>query len=290
MRELPDDNRTPYVTVVGIGELGVRVLLKLHENQREGLNLCAIVSDETRLPRGEKQITRICVEDVDAVARLSELRDVMQDRAVLVVAAMAEAFSAKALSGITLYAAEQNLAFLAALLIAPDGSEGQSDHIHQTKAIYMTPEVLRRQCRLQPELFDDDADVVAETALGIADMRFHNLIGFDVIDIRESLSRPGKMTAVFGQGNTAKDAVDDLLPVAKKIGIDLRRCELALFSMSGASNRLAIFEVHEALRLMAEKTDRDADSLSGDSFTLLSAPPDDSLGDKLKIFAVLCER
>ena len=40
---------------------------------------------------------------------------------------------------------------------------------------------------------------------------------------------------------------------------------------------------------MAKKVGRDLDSLSGDSLTLLSGPLDDSLGDKLKIFAAFCE-
>ena len=120
-------------------------------------------------------------------------------------------------------------------------------------------------------------------------MRRHNLIGFDVADMQEALSRPSKMAAVFGQGNTSEDTVYNLLLVAKKIGIDIRRCELAVFSMSGASKRLTVIEVHEALRLLAEKTGREPDSLSGDSMTLLSAPLDDSLGDKLKIFALFCE-
>ena len=111
----------------------------------------------------------------------------------------------------------------------------------------------------------------------------------DVVDMQEAFSRPGKMTAVFGHGNTAEDAVDNLLLNAEKIGVDLRRCELAIFSMSGAGNRLSIYDVNEAPYLMAKKMGREIDSLTGDSLTLLSAPIDDSLGDKVKIFAVFCE-
>ena len=289
MIELPDEKWTPYVTVVGIGELGVRVLLKLREKHRDDLNLCAIVSDKSQIAGRENQISTICVEDVDTIDQLSALCDVIQNGIFLVVADMAEVFSAKVLSVIASCAAEQNLAYLAALLITPDANEGTGDNIAQTRVICMTTEMLRRQCRLQPKLFEDEFDVVAETTMGIVTMRRHNLIGFDVADMQEALSRPGKMAAVFGQGNTAENTVDNLLLAAKKIGIDIRRCELAVFSMSGASKRLTVFEVHEAFRLMAEKTGREPDSLSGDSMTLLSAPLDDSLGDKLKILAVFCK-
>ena len=154
----------------------------------------------------------------------------------------------------------------------------------------MTAEVLRRHCEFQTGLFEDEFDVLAETALEMATMPFHNLIGFDGADMREALSRPGKMTAVFGRGNTSEDAVDNLLLAAEKLGVDLRQCELAVFSMSGASNHLSLYDVNEAPELMAKKMGRDLDSLSGDSMTLLSAPLDDSLGNKLKLFAVFCER
>ena len=149
---------------------------------------------------------------------------------------------------------------------------------------------MRRQSEIQPELFADEVDVIAEMTKGIATMPRHNLIGFDVADMQEALSRPGKMTAVFGQGKTTEEAVDDLLLAARNRGMDLKRCELAVFSMAGARKLLSIYDVNEAPDLIAKKLERDLDSLSGDSMTLLSGPIDDSLGDKLKIFAVFCEK
>ncbi len=49
MIDLPDEKRTPHVTVIVIEELGVCVLLKLGKKQRKELNLCAIVSEKTQL-------------------------------------------------------------------------------------------------------------------------------------------------------------------------------------------------------------------------------------------------
>jgi len=149
--------------------------------------------------------------------------------------------------------------------------------------------MLRRQCELRAGMFADEIDVIAETAAEMSTMSFHNLIGFGVADMQEALSRPGKMMAVFGQGNTAENAVDNLLLTAETIGVDLRKCELAVFNMSGAPDRLSLYDVNEAPNLMAKKVGREMDAFCGEPLTLLSAPLDESLGDKLKIFAVFCE-
>ena len=288
MIELSDEKWTPQVTVLGIGDLGVRVLLKLSKKQREELNLCAIVSDKTQLEGHEDQFSAFYVGDACFMGQQSELYQRMRKGAMfLIVADSSDMFSARAVSAIA-SAGQDMVSF--ALLMTADDNQGQNDYINRTRAIYMTPKVLRRQYQLQPGLFEDEFDVLAETALEIVTMPFHNLIGFDGADMKEALSRSGEMKAVFGQGNTVEDAVDDLLLAAEKIGVDLRRCELAVFSMSGASNRLSLYDVNEAPELMAKKMGRDLDSLSGDSMTLLSAPLDDSLGNKLKLFAVFCER
>lgn len=288
MIELPDETWRPHVTVVGLGELGVRVLLKLSKKQREELNLCAIVSDKTQIAGHENQFSAFYVGDACLMGQQSDLFQMIRKGAMfLIVADSSDMFSARAVSAIT-SSGQDMVSF--ALLMTADNNQGQGDYINRTRAIYMTPELLRRQYQLQPGLFEDEFDVLAETALEIVTMPFHNLIGFDGADMQEAFSRPSKMTAVFGQGNTAEDAVDNLLLAAEKIGVDLRRCELAVFSMSGASKRLSLYDVNEAPELMAKKMGRDLDSLNGDSMTLLSAPLDDSLGNKLKIFAVFCER
>lgn len=287
MIELPDEKWTPYATVIGIGELGVRVLLKLREKQRVDLKLCAIVSDKTQIAGRENQFPTVFVGDVETMGQQSDLHHLIRSSVMfLVVADTTDTFSERMVSSIT-DAERERVSF--ALLVISGGNEGQGNYINQTRAIYMTPETMRRQCELQAGLFADEVDVVAETAKDIATMPRHNIIGFGVADMQEALSRSGKMTVVFGQGNSLEEAVDDLLLAARKSDIDLKRCELAVFSMAGASNRLSVYDVNEAPDLMAKKMGRDMDSLSGDSMTLLSGPLDDSLGDALKILAVFCE-
>ena len=287
MIELPDEKWMPYVTVIGIGELGMRVLLKLREKQREELNLCAIASDKTQVEGQENQFSATFVGDACLMGQQSELYRLIRKGAMfLIVADTSDMFSARAVSAIT-SAGQDMVSF--ALLMTADDNQGQGDYINRTRTIYMAPKVLRRQCELQTGLFEDEFDVLAETALEMATMPFHNLIGFDGADMREALSRPGKMTAIFGQGNTVEDAVDNLLLNAETIGVDLRRCKLAAFNMSGAPDRFSLYDVNEVPELMAKKMGRDLNSLSGDCMTLLSAPLDDSLGGKLKIFAMFWE-
>ncbi len=287
MIELSDEKWTPQVTVLGIGDLGVRVLLKLSKKQREELNLCAIVVNQTQLEGREDQFSAAYAGDAYLMEQQSDLFQMIRKGAMfLIVADSSDMFSARAVSAIT--SSGQDMVSFALLMTADDNQE-QSDYINQTRAIYMTSEVLRRQCELQSVFFEDEIDVIAETALEMSTMPFHNLIGFDGADMREAFSRPGNMTAVFGQGNTAEDAVDNLLMTAEKVGVDLRRCKLAVFSMSGAPDRLSLYDVNEAPGLLAKKVGCEMDAFCGEHITLLSAPLDESLDDKLKIFAVFCE-
>ena len=287
MIELPDEKWTPQATVIGIGELGMRVLLKLSKKQREELNLCAIVANQTQLEGRENQFSATCVGAACLMGQQSDFYQLIREGAMfLIVADTSDVFSERAVSAIT-SSGQDMVSF--ALLMTADNNQGQGDYINRTRTIYMAPKVLRRQCELQTGLFEDEFDVLAETALEMATMPFHNLIGFDGADMREALSRPGKMTAVFGQGNTVEDAVDNLLLAAEKLGVDLRQCELAVFSMSGAPDRLSLYDVNEAPGLLAKKVGCEMDAFCGEHVTLLSAPLDESLDDKLKIFAVFCE-
>lgn len=287
MIELHDDKWTPYVTVIGIGELGVRVLLKLSKKRREELNLCAIVSDKMQLEGHENQFSATCIGDACLMEQQFDLYQMMQKSGMfLIVANSSDMFSERAVSAIA-SSGQDKVSF--ALLMTADGNQRESNYINRTRTIYLTPEFLRRQCELQPGFFADEDDVVAETAMEMATMPFQNLIGFGVVDMQEAFSRSGNMTAIFGQGNTAEDAVENLHLAAEKLGVNLRQCELTVFSMSGAPNRLSIYDINEAPGLLAKKTGRDVDSLCGGKLTLLSAPLDESLGDKLKIFAVFCE-
>ena len=306
MIELPDEKWTPYVTVIGIGELGVRVLLRLSEQQREDVKLCAIVSDKTQIAGHENRFSEVFVGDSETTEQQSDFHHLIQNSIMfLVVADTTDAFSERMVSAITAteqkyesyscycdrYAKRQQNIVSFAMLITPTGNEEQGDYIHQTRAIYMTPDGLRRQCEIQPELFADEVGVIAEMAAGFANMLLLNVIfGLDVADIYFAFARSGKMTAVFGQGNTSEEAVDDLLLAARNSVIDLKRGELAVFSLSAARMRLSVYEMNEAIEGFVNRIERDTDSISGDSFTLLSAPFDDSLGDKVKIFAVFCER
>ena len=98
MIDLPDEKWTPHVTVIGIGELGVRVLLKLREKQREGMKLYAIVMDETQVTPHDDQISKIYVGGEDITGQEPSFDDMDPNSIVLVVADMTNIFSAKVIS------------------------------------------------------------------------------------------------------------------------------------------------------------------------------------------------
>ena len=126
-----DEKWTPQVTVIGIGELGVRVLLKLSKKQREELNLCAIVSDKTQLAGHENQFSAFHVGDACLLGQQSDLYQRMRKGAMfLIVADSSDMFSARAVSAIA-SAGQDMVSF--ALLMTADDNQGQGDYINRTR-------------------------------------------------------------------------------------------------------------------------------------------------------------
>ena len=120
MIELPD--WTPYVMVIGIGELGVRVLLKLGKKQREELRLYTIVSDKTQLEGREDQFSAICVGDACLMEQQSDFYQLIQKGGMLIIVAdSSDMFSARAVSAIA-SAVQDKVSF--ALLMAVNGYQG----------------------------------------------------------------------------------------------------------------------------------------------------------------------
>ncbi len=286
MVELPDEKWTPNVTVIGIGELGVRVLLKLKEKKREGMKLCAIVLDETQVIQHDDQISMIYVGGEDITEPEPCFDDMDPNSIVLVVADMTNNYTAKVISAIASYAEEQRLALMAVLAIMSNDFEGELDYIGKTRVLCVTPEMIRCQCEFQPALFKDEADVVAETITGLTDYYLlHGIIGIDYEDVRRSLCRPGKMTISVGLGDTWQEAFDCLLRNTKAIGMDIREpsYEPAFISFSSARERLSLFDINDTVSSFEPH-------LRDDSYCPYAATEDDSLGHEVKIFALISER
>ncbi len=286
MIELPDEKWTPYVTVIGIGELGMRVLLKLREKQREGMKLYAFVLDETQVTQHDDQISKIYVGGEDITEPEPYFDDIDPTSIVLVVADMTNNFTEKVISAIVSYAEEQRLALMAVLAVVSNDFEGQKDYIGKTRVLCITPEMMRCQCEFQPDLFKDEADVVAETITGLTDYYLlHGIIGIDYEDVRRALCRPGKMTISVGRGETWQEAFDCLLRNTKAIGMDIRETsyEPAFISFSSTRERLPLYDIIDTVSSVEPH-------LRDDSYCPYAATEDDSLGHEVKIFALINER
>ncbi len=85
MIELTDEQWRPQVTVIGIGESGVRVLLKSSRKRREELKLCAIVSDERQLEGREKPFTAAYVSDACLMEQYSDLYQLVQNGVMFLI-------------------------------------------------------------------------------------------------------------------------------------------------------------------------------------------------------------
>lgn len=303
MIELSDEE-LDYATIIGIGDLGVQVLSRLREKQRKDLKFCAVVSDKAQISRHESDFTIVCEGAIDTAGQQqSELHNTIQNSIMLVIVAdVTDAFSAQMVSSIAEsernyepfsryyrkswqhHSEHDNEIFSVALLKSANGINTQNDYIFNTRAICLQNEMLRQQCELQPEIFETELDFMAETATQILNLYLsEKLVGLDMADIRNSFSNPGKMTPCIGQGDTTEEAVDSLLSSATKICLNLSQCHLVIYSMSGARQKLSIFDVDEGLNLILKKIESQN--------MLFAAHVDDSLDDsRLIIFALFCER
>ena len=286
MIELSDEKWTPRATVIGIGELGMRVLLKLKENQREGMKLYATVLDGTQVTQHDNQISMIYIGGEDLKGQELYFDDMDQNSIVLVVADMTDNYIAKAVSAIVSYAEEQRLALLAVLAIVSNDFEGQTDYIGKIRMLCMTPEMLRHQCKLQPDLFKDEANVAAESITALTDFHLkHGLAGIDYEDVRRALCHPGKMMFAAGQGATWKEAFECLLHNTEALGMNIREkaYEPAFISFSSAIERLSIHDIGEILNALGPY-------VSDDTECPFAITEEDSLGREVKIFALISER
>ena len=302
MIELSDEE-LDYATIIGIGDLGVQVLSRLREKQRKDLKLCAVVSDKAQISRHESDFTIVCEGAIDTSGQQFELHNTIQNSIMLVIFAdVTDAFSAQMVSSIAEsernyepfsryyrkswqhHSEHDNEIFSVALLKSANGINTQNDYIFNTRAICLQNEMLRQQCEFHPELFETEIDFMAETATQILNLYLsEKLVGLDMADIRNSFSNPGKMTPCIGQGDTPEEAVDSLLSSATKICLNLSQCHLVIYSMSGAHQKLSIFDVDEGLNLILKKIESQN--------MLFAAHVDDSLDDsRLIIFALFCER
>ena len=280
-----DNQWTPQVTVIGIGELAVRVLMKLKEKKRKGMKLCAIVLDETQVTQHDNQISKIYVGGEDITEPEPYFGDIDPNSIVLVVADMTNIFSAKVISAIVSYAEEQKLALMAVLAIVSNDFEWQKDYIGKTRVLCITPEMMCCQCEFQPDLFKDEADVVAETITGLTDYYLlHGIIGIDYEDVRRALCRPGKMTFSVGRGETWQEAFDCLLRNTKAMSMDIRETsyEPAFISFSSARERLSLYDINDTVSNFEPY-------IREDSYCPYAATEDASIGHEVKIFALISE-
>ena len=303
MIELSDEE-LDYATIIGIGDLGVQVLSRLREKQRKDLKLCAVVSDKAQISRHESDFTIVCEGAIDTAGQQQfKLHYTIQKSIMLVIVAdVIDAFSAQMVSSIAEsernyepfsryyrkswqhHSEHDNEIFSVALLKSANRINTQNDYIFNTRAICLQNEMLRQQCEFHPELFETEIDFMAETATQILNLYLsEKLVGLDMADIRNSFSNPGKMMPCIGQGDTPEEAVDSLLSSATKVGVDLSCNNLVVYSMSGARQKLSIFDVDEGLNLILKKIESQN--------MLFAAHVDDSLDDsRLIIFALFCER
>lgn len=309
MIELSDEE-LDYATIIGIGDLGVQVLSRLREKQRKDLKLCAVVSDKSQISGHESDFTTTLEGDIYTAGQQSELHNTIQNSIMLVIVAdVTDAFSAQMVSSIAEsernyepfsryyrkswqhHSEHDNEIFSVALLKSANGINIQNDYIFNTRAICLQNEMLRQQCEFHPELFETEIDFMAETATQILNLYLsEKLVGLDMADIRNSFSNPGKMTSYMGQGDTKEEAVDSLLSSATKIGVDLSRINLAVYSMSGARQKISIFDINEGFQLILQKIGLNVDSLrKSQGETLLAAHINESLDSRLIIFALFCE-
>lgn len=286
MIELPDEKWTPRVTVIGIGEQSVRVLLKLREKQREGMKLYATILEGTQVTQHDDQISMIYVGGEDITEPEPCFDDMDPNSIVLVVADMTNNYTAKVISAIASYAEEQRLALMAVLAIMSNDFEGEQDYIGKTRVLCMTPEMIRCQCEFQPDLFKDEADVVAESITALTDFHLkHGLAGIDYEDVRRALCHPGKMMFAAGQGATWKEAFECLLHNTEALGMNIREkaYEPTFISFSSAIERLSIHDIGEILNALGPY-------VSDDTECPFAITEDDSLGHEVKILALISER
>ena len=248
------------------------------------LGTCPLSADVlTILHKHNDNLTIMLVENVENLAYRQELYQIIQSSdMIFVIADMRDEYSALLGSKTIDYCKTQKILAVPVLLM---GSENDgADYIGQPGIISMTFEEMHQQCKLHPEIFSDNTDVISGIITAITDMFLASgLVGVDFLDVAAAFSLPGKLKPVFGIGGTVEEAVKDLL-----ISVDESETKanvISLLSFYGSSSRKSFLkDVHKAITILENKGLKKSHE---DFAAAVAVVPDDLLADKVKVFALM---
>ena len=254
-----DEDLFAKIKVIGVGELGAKVINHALENSVEGVGLAVVDTDNaTLLNSSAPQRLKINESDSedseDKIKRLIERTDMIY---------LVGDLNRKEL---TLMIAEklQNDKILSLCLV---DSAADSDYINKLKSLFDT--VIINDT--------DNLELMFQAIRGVTDLiAVPGLVGLDFIDVKDVTSQAGEGCVGYGEASGENATVEAVKLAINSIKDKLKNAKGILLNILGSADSLSMMEVNEASTDIQEAVHEDAEIIWG-------VTSDETLDDTIKV-------
>ena len=259
---LNDDDLFAKIKVIGVGELGAKVINRALENSILGVELAVVDTDNATLLHSAApqrlKINELNSEDSeDKIKRLIERKDM-----IYLVGDLNR-------KDLTLMIAEklQNDKILSFCLI---DSAADSEYINKLKSLFDTVIVNDT----------DDLELMFQAVRGVTDLvAVPGLVGLDFVDVKNVTSHAGEGRFGYGEASGENATIEATKKAIQSLNGQINKPKGMLINILGSCDSLSMMEVNEATTDIEEIAHEDGE-------IVLGVTSDESLDDEIKVVII----
>ena len=257
-----DDDLWAKIKVIGVGELGAKVINHALENSVEGVGLAVVDTDNATLLNSSAP-QRLKINEIDSEDSEDKIKQLIErvDMIYLV--------SDLNRKELTLMIAEQfkNNEILSLCLI---DSAADDDYINKLKSLFDT--VIINDT--------DDLELIFQYVRGVTDLiAVPGLVGLDFADVKDVTSHAGEGCVGYGEASGDNATVEAVKLAINSTKGKLKNAKSILLNILGSADSLSMMEVNEASTDVQEAVHEDAEIIWG-------VTSDETLEDVIKAVIV----
>ena len=247
------------IKVIGVGELGARVINHALENGIEGVGLAVVDTDnETLLKSAAPQ--RLKINEINSEDSANKIKQLIERVDMIYLIADLNR------KELTLMIAEQfqNDKVLSLCLV---DSAADSDYINKLKSLFDT--VIINDT--------DNLELMFQAIRGVTDLiAVPRLVGLDFIDVKDVTSQAGEGCVGYGEASGENATVEAVKLAINSIKDKLKNAKGILLNILGSADSLSMMEVNEATTDVQEAVHEDAEIMWG-------VTSDETLEDSIQV-------
>ena len=234
------------IKVIGVGELGAKVINHALENSIEGVGLAVVDTDNATLLNSAAP-QRLKINELNSEDSANKIKQLIERVDMIYLIGDLNR------KELTLMIAEQfqNNKILSLCLI---DSAADEEFIEKLKSLFDT--VIINDT--------DDLDLMFQYVRGVTDLiAVPGLVGLDFIDVKDVTSHAGEGCVGYGEASGDNATVEAVKLAINSIKGKLKNAKGILLNILGSADSLSMMEVNEASTVVQEAVHEDAEIIWG---------------------------